>query len=119
MRAAGVAARSEERGVKPVIFTLASARSGTLYLRSLFRRNTRDCDCRHETFFDWGNPTMLGPSIYDACAGRLDQLRARLAQKREHARAPFMTPLAHRQFFPQELEALLHYNGLAVESVAG
>src|SRR5512146_1283505 len=84
MRAAGVAARSEERGVKPVIFTLASARSGTLYLRSLFRRNTRDCDCRHETFFDWGNPTMLGPSIYDAYAGRLDQLRARLAQKREY-----------------------------------
>lgn len=24
------------------------------------------------------------------------------------------TPLAHRQFFPQEMEALLHYNGLAV-----
>ena len=25
-----------------------------------------------------------------------------------------MTPLAHRQFFPAELEALLHYNGLEV-----
>lgn len=24
---------------------------------------------------------------------------------------PWMTPLAHRQFFPAELEALLHYNG--------
>ena len=27
---------------------------------------------------------------------------------------PWMTPLAHRQFFPQELEALLHYNGFTV-----
>jgi SAM-dependent methyltransferase len=29
------------------------------------------------------------------------------------------TPLAHRQFFPQEWEALLHYNGFAVERVGG
>jgi hypothetical protein len=70
--------------VKQVIFTLASARSGTLYLRSLVRLNTRGCVCRHEPFFDWGNPTMLGPAIYDAYAGRLDQLRARLARKREY-----------------------------------
>jgi SAM-dependent methyltransferase len=27
----------------------------------------------------------------------------------------FVRPLAHRQFFPQELEALLHYNGLTIE----
>lgn len=27
----------------------------------------------------------------------------------------FVRPLAHRQFFPQELEGLLHYNGLAIE----
>ena len=27
---------------------------------------------------------------------------------------PWMTPLAHRQLYPQELEALLHYNGFAV-----
>jgi SAM-dependent methyltransferase len=33
--------------------------------------------------------------------------------------APWVTPLAHRQFFPQELEALLHYNGFAVERVYG
>ncbi len=32
---------------------------------------------------------------------------------------PFVTPLAHRQFFPQEWEALLHYNGFDVESLAG
>jgi SAM-dependent methyltransferase len=32
---------------------------------------------------------------------------------------PFMTPLAHRQFFPREWEALLHYNGFEVERVEG
>ena len=31
----------------------------------------------------------------------------------------WMTPLAHRQFFPREWEALLHYNGFAVERVDG
>jgi hypothetical protein len=33
--------------------------------------------------------------------------------------ARWAAPLAHRQFFPQELEALLHYNGLAVTEVHG
>jgi hypothetical protein len=28
-------------------------------------------------------------------------------------------PLSQRQFFPQELEGLLHYNGFAVEKVYG
>lgn len=32
---------------------------------------------------------------------------------------PFMTPLAHRQFYPQELEALLHYNGFDLLSLEG
>jgi len=31
----------------------------------------------------------------------------------------WVTPLAHRQFFPQELEALLHYNGLDVVEIHG
>jgi len=31
----------------------------------------------------------------------------------------WMTPLAHRQFFPAELEALLHYNGLDAFDVHG
>jgi SAM-dependent methyltransferase len=31
----------------------------------------------------------------------------------------WVTPLAHRQFFPQEWEALLHYNGFDVERVEG
>ncbi len=33
--------------------------------------------------------------------------------------AAFATPLTHRQFFPQEWEALLHYNGFAIESASG
>jgi len=33
--------------------------------------------------------------------------------------APWTTPLAHRQFFPQEWAALLHYNGFGVERVDG
>lgn len=32
---------------------------------------------------------------------------------------PWMTPLAHRQFYPQELEALLHYNGFEIETFLG
>jgi SAM-dependent methyltransferase len=32
---------------------------------------------------------------------------------------PWMTPLAHRQFHPQELLALLHYNGFAVTECHG
>ncbi len=32
---------------------------------------------------------------------------------------PFMTPLAQRQFFPQEMEALLHYNGFDVKELYG
>lgn len=31
----------------------------------------------------------------------------------------FMTPLAHRQFYPRELEALLHYNGFDVVRLHG
>jgi SAM-dependent methyltransferase len=33
--------------------------------------------------------------------------------------ASWVLPLAHRQFFPQEWEALLHYNGLSVVDVFG
>lgn len=32
---------------------------------------------------------------------------------------PWVTPLAHRQFFPMELEALLHYAGFKIEKVEG
>jgi SAM-dependent methyltransferase len=32
---------------------------------------------------------------------------------------PFMVPLAHRQYFPREWEALLHYNGFEATAVYG
>ncbi|HEY4122263.1 MAG TPA: class I SAM-dependent methyltransferase, partial [Byssovorax sp.] len=34
-------------------------------------------------------------------------------------RPTWVTPMTHRQFYPQELEALLHYNGLEVVSCDG
>ena len=37
----------------------------------------------------------------------------------DDASRAWTTPLAHRQFFPQEWEALLHYNGFEVERVEG
>jgi SAM-dependent methyltransferase len=37
----------------------------------------------------------------------------------EQISEPFMTPLAHRQFYPQEMEALLHYNGFEVKELYG
>jgi SAM-dependent methyltransferase len=37
----------------------------------------------------------------------------------EEPEGAWMTPLAHRQFFPQEWEALLHYNGFDPERVEG
>jgi SAM-dependent methyltransferase len=40
-----------------------------------------------------------------------------MPQGREHD--SWVTPLSHRQFFPQELEALLHYNGFAIEDIWG
>ncbi|MDB6056501.1 MAG: hypothetical protein JWO95_345 [Verrucomicrobiales bacterium] len=70
--------------MKRIFFTLASARSGTLFLRGVFQNNVRNCDCRHEPFFDWGNPTLFGPAIYDAYAGRHDRIRERLLAKKRY-----------------------------------
>ncbi len=36
-----------------------------------------------------------------------------------HPERAWTTPLAHRQFFPREWEALLHYNGFEVDKVLG
>lgn len=43
---------------------------------------------------------------------------ARVATPRQITET-FMTPLAHRQFYPQEMEALLHYNGFEVRELYG
>lgn len=37
----------------------------------------------------------------------------------ENGSRRFMTPLTHRQFYPRELEALLHYNGFSIEEQIG
>ncbi len=37
----------------------------------------------------------------------------------DRERPAFATPLAHRQFFPREWEALLHYNGFTKLEVFG
>src|SRR6476620_10303525 len=70
--------------MKRIFFTLASARSGTLFLRGVFENNVPNCDCRHEPFFDWGNPTLFGPAIYDAYAGRVDRIKERLEKKKRY-----------------------------------
>lgn len=70
--------------MKKIIFTLASARSGTLFLRDIFAANIPHSACRHEPFFDWGNPTLFGPAIYDAYARRFDRIRVRLAKKQRY-----------------------------------
>ncbi len=36
-----------------------------------------------------------------------------------HPERSWVTPLSHRQFYPQEWEALLHYNGFVVDKVEG
>jgi SAM-dependent methyltransferase len=40
-------------------------------------------------------------------------LLVRMEFSPEDGSEPWTTPLTHRQFFPQEIEALLHYNGFA------
>jgi SAM-dependent methyltransferase len=47
------------------------------------------------------------------------QLVTMAFQDLEDRRRTSITPLAHRQFFPAELEALLHYNGFAIEARFG
>jgi SAM-dependent methyltransferase len=37
----------------------------------------------------------------------------------DKAQKPFVTPLCHRQFYPQEWEAYLHYNGFRVTALHG
>ena len=40
-------------------------------------------------------------------------------EPQDKTKAPFTTPLAHRQFFPREWETLLHYNGFEATAVYG
>ena len=40
-------------------------------------------------------------------------------EPKTRGKKPFMVPLAHRQYFPCEWEALLHYNGFETTKVSG
>jgi SAM-dependent methyltransferase len=45
--------------------------------------------------------------------------KSKARDSRRTAGGEFMTPLAHRQFYPCEMEALLHYNGFEVSALYG
>ena len=63
------------------IFALASGRSGTRFLSHLLRNNINNAVCRHEPYFDWGNPSMFGPPIYARTHGNLDEVKTQLTKK--------------------------------------
>ena len=68
--------------------------------------------------------TEVGNILLNSCLGMFGNLLQVLfvAMEFEPMGDPagaWMTPLAHRQFFPQEWAMLLHYNGFAVERVDG
>lgn len=63
------------------VFALANGRSGTRFLCHLLRNNLQNAVCRHEPYFDLGNPSMFGVPIYDHTHGRLDRIRPLLARK--------------------------------------
>ncbi|MCW5597976.1 MAG: hypothetical protein KIT59_02490 [Nitrosomonas sp.] len=48
---------------KLTIFTLASGRSGTLFLADFFAKNIEQCYHTHEPYFTLGNPTLFGKPI--------------------------------------------------------
>ncbi len=68
------------------VFTLASGRSGTSFLRGLLQRNVPGCVVRHEPYLDPGNPTMFGLPIYDHLAGNLEPIRDLLRKKARRVR---------------------------------
>lgn len=64
------------------VFALATGRSGTRFLCHLLRNNVTDAVCRHEPYFDWGNPSMFGRPIYHHTHGNLAPIRNLLARKK-------------------------------------
>lgn len=66
-----------------IYFSLSTGRCGTKYLAQLCRDNLKDALCRHEPYFDRGNPVMFGNSIYDFSVGNFDCIRKDVAKKRD------------------------------------
>ncbi len=89
----------------PALTDLARA-SGRPYLAPRFRHPTAGVVVKNREYFD-----------YDPARQVL--FVAMEFEPVNDPSAAWMTPLAHRQFFPQEWEALLHYNGFAVDRVEG
>jgi SAM-dependent methyltransferase len=71
-----------------------------------FRHPTAGCVVKNREFFDYDpvRQVLFVSMEFEPVSG---------------AEPAWATPLAHRQFFPQEWEALLHYNGFEVERVEG
>ena len=63
------------------VFALANGRSGTRFLCHLLRHNLKNAVCRHEPYFDWGNPSMFGPPIHDHTQGNLERIHQLLLCK--------------------------------------
>lgn len=64
------------------IFALTSARSGTMSLYKLLKRNAPQLTVVHETNNNPWNPPMFGRTIYDHTTGNLAAVRAALRRKR-------------------------------------
>jgi hypothetical protein len=73
--------------------------------------------------FRYPGPGTAGPLVRYTERFDYDRLRQVLFVAMEFTPTdgslPWMTPLAHRQFYPQELEALLHYNGFVLTERSG
>ncbi len=63
------------------VFALANGRSGTRFLCHLLRHTLKNAVCRHEPYFDWGNPSMFGAPIHDHTHGKLARIRQLLSRK--------------------------------------
>jgi len=71
---------------------------------------------RYREHFDYDavRQILFVSMFFEPMARKTKTGRARRAPAEE-----FMTPLAHRQFYPCEMEALLHYNGFEVTALYG
>lgn len=63
------------------VFVLSNSRSGTAYLSHFVAANAQ-CTARHEPFFDFGNPTLSGPTIYHNSVGHDEFVESQLVKKK-------------------------------------
>jgi SAM-dependent methyltransferase len=70
----------------------------------------------HE-YFDYDRVRQI--LFVSMCFERQEREKQQKKRRGSSDDGTFMTPLAHRQFFPREVEALLHYNGFDVTKVSG